>query len=88
MNSVKKAAVVMAVSGLAAGASVSAATANDDGPRHKGAIAHGVAKGSPGVVSGNVIQVPVQVPLNVCGNTIDILIGLLNPTFGNTCVNA
>ncbi|MEU9622206.1 MULTISPECIES: chaplin ChpH [unclassified Streptomyces] len=49
--------------------------------------AQGAALGSPGVISGNVIQVPVHVPVNVCGNTISV-IGLLNPTFGNTCVNA
>ncbi|GAA0455568.1 chaplin [Streptomyces stramineus] len=48
--------------------------------------AQGAAVNSPGVVSGNVIQVPVQVPVNACGNTINI-VGLLNPTFGNTCVN-
>ncbi|MFH8223880.1 chaplin [Streptomyces sp. NPDC018057] len=48
--------------------------------------AEGAAVGSPGVISGNTIQVPVHVPINVCGNTIDI-IALLNPTFGNTCVN-
>jgi hypothetical protein len=30
--------------------------------------------------------VPVHVPVNVCGNTISV-IGLLNPAFGNTCVN-
>ncbi|AWT42158.1 MULTISPECIES: chaplin ChpH [Streptomyces] len=48
--------------------------------------AQGAAVHSPGVVSGNVIQVPVHVPVNVCGNTISV-IGLLNPAFGNTCVN-
>ncbi|MCZ7413436.1 MULTISPECIES: chaplin [unclassified Streptomyces] len=48
--------------------------------------AEGAAVGSPGVLSGNVVQVPVHVPVNVCGNTVDI-IALLNPTFGNTCVN-
>ncbi|WP_411144140.1 chaplin [Streptomyces sp. x-80] len=47
--------------------------------------AQGAAVQSPGVVSGNDIQVPVHVPLNVCGNTIS-LIGLLNPAFGNTCI--
>ncbi|WP_030683973.1 chaplin [Streptomyces sp. NRRL B-1347] len=50
------------------------------------ADAHGAAKGSPGVLSGNLIQVPVHVPVNLCGNTIDV-IGVLNPAFGNTCVN-
>ncbi|MFV0130699.1 chaplin [Streptomyces sp. HMX112] len=48
--------------------------------------AQGAAVGSPGVISGNVVQVPVHVPINVCGNTVDI-IGLLNPAFGNVCVN-
>ncbi|OQD54364.1 chaplin [Streptomyces phaeoluteigriseus] len=48
--------------------------------------AQGAAVNSPGVVSGNVIQVPVHVPVNVCGNTISV-IGLLNPAFGNVCIN-
>ncbi|MET9510597.1 chaplin ChpH [Streptomyces flavidovirens] len=48
--------------------------------------AQGAAVGSPGVVSGNVVQVPVHVPVNACGNTVSV-IGLLNPTFGNYCVN-
>ncbi|MBP2402140.1 hypothetical protein SNS2_0725 [Streptomyces netropsis] len=90
MNSAKKAVVVLAAAGVVVGSSVGAASANDDrghDGRH-GAGAHGVTKGSPGIVSGNVIQVPIDIPLNVCGNTIDILLGILNPTFGNTCVNA
>ncbi|MBJ7000247.1 chaplin [Streptomyces sp. CRPSP2-6A1] len=49
--------------------------------------AQGAALHSPGVISGNVIQVPVHVPVNVCGDTINV-IGLLNPAFGNTCVNS
>ncbi|MCZ4102997.1 chaplin [Streptomyces sp. SID13666] len=53
---------------------------------HSGAEAHGVAEGSPGVLSGNLLQVPVHVPVNVCGNTVNV-IGLLNPVFGNECVN-
>nr|WP_274535340.1 chaplin [Streptomyces sp. CB00455] len=51
------------------------------------ATAEGAAIGSPGVLSGNVVQVPVHVPVNVCGNTINV-VGLLNPAFGNTCINA
>ncbi|MFE4519793.1 chaplin [Kitasatospora sp. NPDC056783] len=51
-----------------------------------GAEAQGGAVGSPGVASGNSVQVPVDVPVNLCGNTID-LIGLLNPSFGNKCAN-
>ncbi|AZP17928.1 chaplin [Streptomyces aquilus] len=48
--------------------------------------AHGEAVGSPGVLSGNLVQVPIHVPVNVCGNTVNV-IGLLNPAFGNTCAN-
>ncbi|WP_306318481.1 MULTISPECIES: chaplin [unclassified Streptomyces] len=51
-----------------------------------GASATGAAQNSPGVLSGNVIQVPIGIPINACGNSID-LIGLLNPSSGNTCVN-
>ncbi|MFD8145306.1 chaplin [Streptomyces sp. NPDC059708] len=52
-----------------------------------GATAEGLAAGSPGVLSGNLVQVPVDVPVNVCGVTAQ-LVGLLNPAFGNHCVNA
>ncbi len=51
-----------------------------------GARAHGVAAGSPGVLSGNVIQIPINMPINVCGNSVGLL-ALLNPAFGNVCVN-
>ncbi|MCQ4041668.1 chaplin [Streptantibioticus rubrisoli] len=57
------------------------------GHQHSGgAQATAVAKGSPGVASGNVAQVPVDVPVNVCGNSVDV-VGLLNPAFGNSCEN-
>ncbi|MFD8569533.1 chaplin ChpH [Streptomyces sp. NPDC057694] len=49
--------------------------------------AQGAAVHSPGVLSGNVIQAPIHIPVNVCGNTVSV-IGLLNPAFGNTCVNS
>ncbi|WEH17857.1 chaplin [Streptomyces sp. VNUA24] len=55
-------------------------------PAFADAEAHGAAIGSPGVLSGNVVQIPVHVPINVCGNSINI-IGLLNPTAGNVCIN-
>ncbi|MGG2463336.1 chaplin [Streptomyces sp. RGM 3693] len=48
--------------------------------------AQGAAVHSPGVLSGNVVQAPVHVPVNVCGNSVSV-VGLLNPSFGNTCVN-
>ncbi|MFI9274164.1 chaplin [Kitasatospora sp. NPDC052896] len=75
---VKKIAAVAAVAGglMLAGAGVASADAG----------AEGAALNSPGVASGNQIQVPVHVPVNVCGNTISV-IGLLNPAFGNHCYN-
>ncbi|MFI9360614.1 chaplin [Kitasatospora sp. NPDC053057] len=48
--------------------------------------AQGVAAGSPGVLSGNQIQIPVHIPINLCGNTLSAA-GLLNPAFGNKCAN-
>ncbi|MFI5686359.1 chaplin ChpH [Streptomyces sp. NPDC051636] len=51
---------------------------------HSGA--QGAAEHSPGIASGNVVQAPVHVPVNVCGNTISV-IGLLNPASGNACIN-
>ncbi|MEU6478857.1 chaplin [Streptomyces sp. NPDC047017] len=78
MSRIAKALVLTsaAAAAVAGGAGIAAADAG----------AGGVAAGSPGVISGNVIQVPIHIPVNVCGNTIDV-IGLLNPAFGNTCVN-
>ncbi|MFD8933559.1 DUF7933 domain-containing protein [Streptomyces mirabilis] len=50
------------------------------------AAAVGTATGSGGLLSGNVVQAPVSIPVNACGNTVNV-IGLLNPTVDNTCVN-
>ncbi|KPI17705.1 protein of unknown function DUF320 [Actinobacteria bacterium OK074] len=72
--------------GLALTSVAAAAVAGTAGIAAADSDAHGAAAHSPGVVSGNVIQVPVHVPVNVCGNSVDV-IGLLNPAFGNTCVN-
>ncbi|GAA1575601.1 MULTISPECIES: chaplin [Streptomyces] len=78
MSRIAKAVAVTAAAGsaLAAGAGLAVADAG----------AHGAAVGSPGVLSGNLVQVPVHVPVNVCGNTVNV-IALLNPAFGNTCIN-
>ncbi|MFE2095905.1 chaplin [Streptomyces sp. PTD9-10] len=65
-----------AIAAVAGGAGVAAA---DSG-------ALGTAANSPGVASGNVVEVPVHVPVNVCGDTVDV-IGLLNPAFGGHCTN-
>ncbi|MFI1017209.1 chaplin [Streptomyces sp. NPDC020965] len=48
--------------------------------------AHGGASHSPGVASGNSVQVPINVPVNACGNSVNV-VGLLNPAFGNNCAN-
>ncbi|MER5353230.1 chaplin [Kitasatospora sp. NPDC002551] len=71
---------------LAAGVLAAAALLAGGGTAVADSVAHGVAANSPGVLSGNQIQIPVHIPVNVCGNSINI-IGLLNPAFGNTCVN-
>ncbi|MFE3740254.1 chaplin [Streptomyces sp. NPDC059096] len=78
MSRIAKATAVLVGTGavLAGGAGMAAADAG----------AEAAAIGSPGVLSGNVVQVPVHLPVNVCGNTIDV-VGLLNPAFGNTCAN-
>ncbi|MFC9604777.1 chaplin family protein [Streptomyces niveus] len=53
---------------------------------HSGASASGAALNSPGLLSGNLLQAPLDVPLNICGNSVD-LVGVLNPAFGNSCAN-
>jgi hypothetical protein len=76
-NPMKKSAAVVAGAVLALGGAA---------PAFASAGAEGAAANSPGVLSGNVVQVPVHVPINVCGNTVNV-IALLNPAFGNTCAN-
>ncbi len=91
MSRIAKAAVLTIAAAAAMVGTAGGASAHDHGHghhhRHHGAAAQGAAIGSPGVLSGNLVQVPIDVPINLCGNTIDI-IGLLNPASGNTCVNA
>ncbi|MFJ1568648.1 chaplin [Streptomyces erythrochromogenes] len=79
MVRVRRGLAVALAAGAVLGGGASAASAD--------AGAQGVAAYSPGVGSGNLIQVPIHIPVNACGNTVSI-IGLLNPSFGNTCVNA
>jgi hypothetical protein len=68
---------------VAAASSVLAATG---GYAQADSGADSTATGSPGLLSGNSVQVPVDVPVNACGNTVDAP-GLLNPAFGNSCGN-
>ncbi|GGX75814.1 chaplin [Streptomyces fructofermentans] len=80
MKNLKKAAAITMMAGglVAAGAGFASAT--------DGAHASGQAVGSPGVASGNLVQVPVHVPVNAVGNTVNV-IGALNPAFGNLGLN-
>ena len=56
------------------------------GPVYADSTADGAAVGSPGLISGNGIQLPVHIPVNVCGDTVNV-VGLLNPAMGNSCAN-
>ncbi|MFF0476055.1 chaplin [Streptomyces sp. NPDC004284] len=73
-------------SGLATLLVTGGALALSAGAAHADAGAQGAAVGSPGVGSGNTLQLPVHVPVNVCGNTVNV-VGLLNPAAGNSCAN-
>ncbi|MFD9431096.1 chaplin [Streptomyces sp. NPDC060002] len=55
-------------------------------PAHADSAADGAAAGSPGLISGNGVQLPVHLPVNLCGNTVNV-VGVLNPAAGNTCAN-
>ncbi|MFI8387851.1 chaplin [Streptomyces sp. NPDC085540] len=79
MSRVLKSAGLALVLGLAVIGGASSASAD--------ATAEGFAVGSPGVLSGNVVQIPIHIPINLCGNSINV-IGALNPAAGNVCVNA
>ncbi|MGD3107636.1 chaplin [Streptomyces sp. YGL11-2] len=79
MNTAKKAAMVLMAAGIATGVSTGAAMA-DSG-------AKGAAVKSPGFASGNLFQMPIHMPINICGNTVNV-VGVLNPAFGNTCINS
>jgi LPXTG-motif cell wall-anchored protein len=79
MNRVARKGLVTVV--VAGGVLASAGYAQAD------STAGGETAGSSGVLSGNSVQVPVHVPVNVCGNTVDV-IGLLNRAAGNHCANS
>ncbi|MHC0430741.1 chaplin [Streptomyces sp. O3] len=68
------------VAGVVAGLGMATPAFADSG-------ADGAASDSPGILSGNSLQAPVEAPVNACGNTVDAA-ALLNPAFGNACANA
>lgn len=72
--------------GLIAAAAASGAAMAVTMPAHADASADGGTAASPGLISGNTLQLPVHVPVNVCGNTVNVA-GLLNPAAGNGCAN-
>ncbi|MCX4783612.1 chaplin [Streptomyces sp. NBC_01264] len=70
------AALVLAAAGTLAAGTAAAADAT----------AEGIAYGSPGFLSGNLIQVPIDIQANFCGNSLNLL-AAGNPAAFNVCVN-
>lgn len=78
MNTFKKTAAVAV--------GITALVMSGAGVANAGSEAKGAAVGSPGVLSGNNVQLPIHVPINICGNSVNLL-GFFNPTVGNVCAN-
>ncbi|MFG2114162.1 chaplin [Streptomyces sp. NPDC048718] len=76
MSRFAKAAAVIVGTGAVALSGAGLATAD--------AGAAGAAVNSPGVISGDVVEVPIDLGLNLCGDSINV-IGLMNPAFGDIC---
>jgi hypothetical protein len=72
--------------GLMTVAAATGVIAAAGGSAHAASGAQGSTSNSPGVLSGNTVQAPVHAPVNVCGNTVDV-VGVLNPAAGNSCAN-
>ena len=70
--------------GLITVAAASGMLAITGGYANADAGAKGLSEEATGLLTGNVVQAPVHVPLNVCGNTVNVL-GALNPAAGNSC---
>jgi hypothetical protein len=73
---------------VAAGAAVlgtaGGAVAHDG---NSGASAEAKALSSPGLLSGNLIQHPIDIPINQCGNTENHWLAIANGAIGNVCIN-
>lgn len=80
MNTAKRAVLIVATTGLALGAAAGSAFATG------GAQAGGSTTDSPGVVSGNLVQAPVHVPVNANGNAINV-VGIGNTAHANSSSN-
>ncbi|MEU7259993.1 chaplin [Streptomyces rimosus] len=70
--------------GLITMAAASGVLAVASGYAHADAGAQGNAAHSPGVLAGNTGQLPVDIPVQACGNSANV-VGLLNPAMGNGC---
>ncbi|GHE76573.1 hypothetical protein GCM10018785_51010 [Streptomyces longispororuber] len=73
--------------GLLTAAAAGGVLAVTSGYAHADAGAKGGSTHSPGVLSGNTVQAPVHAPVNLCGNTVNV-VGVLNPAAGNSCSNS
>ncbi|MEV7004598.1 chaplin [Streptomyces sp. NPDC093982] len=71
---------------LTAAALAATAALTGGGTAMADAHADGGTSNSPGVGSGNLVQAPVHVPVNACGNTVSV-VGVLNHTTDNVCTN-
>ena len=72
--------------GIMTVAAASGVLAAMGGTAHADSGAQGSVTNSPGVLSGNNVQAPIEAEVNVCGNTVNV-VGLLNPAAGNKCSN-
>jgi hypothetical protein len=72
--------------GLMTVAAATGVLAAAGGYAHADSGATGSSSDSPGVLSGNTVQAPVHVPVNVCGNTVDV-VGVGNSATGDDCAN-
>ena len=68
---------------VAAATGVLAATG---GYAHADSTARARASARPACCPATRVQAPVHIPVNVCGNTVNV-VGLLNPALGNDCAN-
>ena len=62
--------------GLMTVAAATGVIAAASGYAHADSGAAGSATHSPGVLSGNTVQAPVHVPVNVCGNAVSLIAGI------------
>ncbi|MFH8408292.1 chaplin [Streptomyces sp. NPDC018019] len=72
--------------GLITMAAASGVLAVAGGYAHADSGAQGNAAHSPGTLAGNAAQLPVDIPVQACGNSVNV-VGLLNPAMGNRCDN-